>query len=193
MKLTPKIQKAINIAAKLHLGETRKGSNEPYIVHPFSVAFILGNYTKDEDVIVAGLMHDTLEDVKGYKYKDLKKDFGRKVADIVREVSEDKDPGDSRSKNIRTWQRRKENYINNLKNDSQEALLVSCADKIHNLSSLLEVYREQGDKIWKHFNAPPEKIIWYNREVFKVIKKRLNNKIVKELEVLFETAAKIVC
>ena len=185
MKLTPKIQKAINKAAFLHLGQTRKSSDTPYIVHPFSVACILSEYTDSEDVICAGLLHDVLEDVKGYLFVDLESEFGSRVAKIVREVSEDKDPGDSRDKAIRTWQKRKEAYIANLKNDSEEALMVSCADKIHNLNSLIEVIKEQGGAVWKNFNAPdpkPDNTLWYYKEIFNVLKSRLKNDIVKEME-----------
>ena len=93
MEITPKIQKAINMASQLHIGQTRKGGPDlPFIVHPFSVAWILANYTDNEDIIVAGLLHDVLEDVRGYKFDNLKNDFGEKIAKIVKEVSEDKDP-----------------------------------------------------------------------------------------------------
>ena len=59
--LTPKIQKAINTATTLHKDQKRKGGEYPYAVHLFSVAWILKDYTEDEDVIVASLLHDVLE------------------------------------------------------------------------------------------------------------------------------------
>jgi (p)ppGpp synthase/HD superfamily hydrolase len=91
MKLTPKIQQAINLVSRLHAGQVRKGDdNLPYISHPNSVAWILSNYTNDEDIIVSGLLHDVLEDVKGYYYDDMVRDFGEKIAQIVKGVSEDK-------------------------------------------------------------------------------------------------------
>ena len=76
---TSHIQKAINKAADLHRGQIRKGDGLPYIVHPFSVALILLKYTNDEDIIAAGLLHDVLEDVEGYEYEDLKRNFTKKI------------------------------------------------------------------------------------------------------------------
>ncbi|MEK7182016.1 MAG: HD domain-containing protein, partial [Patescibacteria group bacterium] len=63
MFLTPQIDKAIQRATVLHHGQERKGTGAPYIVHPYAVAFLLAHYTDDEDVIIAGLLHDVLEDV----------------------------------------------------------------------------------------------------------------------------------
>jgi (p)ppGpp synthase/HD superfamily hydrolase len=72
MRLTPKIQKAINIAAEKHLRQKRKSTGRPFIIHPFSVGFILSEFTNDEDIIAAGLLHDILEDVRGYTFWILK-------------------------------------------------------------------------------------------------------------------------
>ena len=80
MLLNPKIQKAIYIATHQHRHQKRKINDMPYIVHPFSVAWLLSEQTKDEDVIVAGLLHDVLEDTDGYDYENIQKDFGDRVA-----------------------------------------------------------------------------------------------------------------
>ncbi len=191
MELTPKIQKAINFASRLHLGQTRKGDNSPYISHPVSVAFILSGYTEDEDIISAGLLHDVLEDVHGYTFANLAKDFGGRVAGIVKELTEDKDPVDSKEKDKQTWQYRKKKYVEDLRNDSPEALLVCYADKLHNLDSLITSYQEKGEKTWEVFNAPEpkkENSLWFYEEVFKVLKEKLDNDIlVKYQEALLKT------
>ena len=182
MKLTKNIQKAIDKASELHFGQTRKGDNNlPYISHPFSVAWILANYAQDENIIIAGLLHDVIEDVKGYAFEDLKNDFGEKIANIVKEVSEDKDPN-IETDDKDTWQHRKQQYLDHLINSSQEAMFVCAADKIHNLRSMAEAYREQGDDLWKKFNSPPDKKIWFYEEVYKILKDKLGNEIVKELK-----------
>ncbi|MFH1657217.1 MAG: HD domain-containing protein [bacterium] len=181
MKLTAKIQKAINFAAEKHLGQKRKGIELPYIVHPYSVAMILSDYTDDEEVIVAGLLHDVLEDVKNYSKADMARDFGERVTQIVQEVSEDRDPNvpaDAKA----TWIQRKDKYLINLKNDSQEALLVCAADKIHNLHSIIDAYAIMGEKLWDSFNAPKEEKIQYYGKILDVLKTRLKSDIVKELE-----------
>ena len=192
MKLTQKIQQAINLASRLHLGQVRKGdSGLPYISHPFSVAWILSNYTEDEDIIVAGILHDVLEDVKGYYYDDMVRDFGERVAQIVKGVSEDKDPN-VESDEKATWEERKSKYLANLKNDSDEALIVCAADKIHNLQSMISAYQEKGDALWDNFNSPKEKKLWLYQEIPKFMKGRLNNPIVNELEEVYGQAEAIL-
>ena len=190
MKLTQKIQQAINLASRLHLDQVRKGdSGLPYISHPFSVAWILSNYTEDEDIIVAGILHDVLEDVKGYYYDDMVRDFGERVAQIVKGVSEDKDPN-IESDEKATWEERKSKYLANLKNDSDEALMVCAADKIHNLQSMISAYQEKGDALWDNFNSPKEKKLWLYQEILKFMKGGLNNPIVVELENIYNQAEK---
>ncbi len=190
MKLTQKIQQAINLASRLHLGQVRKGdSGLPYISHPFSVAWILSNYTEDEDVIIGGLLHDVLEDVKGYYYDDLVRDFGERVAQIVKGVSEDKDPN-VESDERATWEERKSKYLAGLEHDSDEALMVCAADKIHNLQSMIDAYREKGEELWANFNSPKEKKLWLYQEILKFMKGKLNNPIVAELEEVYIQAEK---
>lgn len=180
MKLTPKIQKAINYASRLHAKQIRKGDKDlPYVSHCFTTAWILNEYTRDEDIIVAGLLHDVLEDVPGYGYEKLKKDFGQRVAKIVKGVSEDKDP--NKKEDEKPWIERKQDYLDHLKKDSKESMMVSTADKIHNLQSMRDAYREQGEKLWKNFNSPADKKLWFYEEVYKIVKGKLRNKIVEEL------------
>lgn len=192
MILSPKIQKAINLASRLHSGQARKGdSGLPYISHPFSVALILSSYTKDEDVIVAGLLHDVLEDVRDYYHDDLVRDFGQNVAQIVKGVSEDKDPN-IKSDEKASWEERKSKYIKGLESASNESLLVCAADKIHNLQSMIDAYQEKGDALWKNFNSPKDKKIWFYAEVLKVLKLRLESPIVYELQEVYTKAEKIL-
>lgn len=181
MKFTLNIHKAINTAASLHLGQTRKGDGLPYIVHPFSVSLILSNYTDDENIIIAGLLHDVLEDVENYSMQDMTRDFGDDVTKIVLGVSEDKNPGNNNDEK-KTWRTRKEKYLENLKKDSFESLMVSCADKIHNLTTLTDAYSERGEAVWDKFNAPKEDILWYYEEIIKIMNSNLDNPIVKELK-----------
>lgn len=192
MKLTAKIQKGINLASRLHFNQNRKGGNDlPYISHPYSVAWILSNYSNDEDIIVAGLLHDVLEDVKGYHYQDLVEDFGEKIAQIVKGVSEDKNPNDEDDDSV-SWEDRKINYLRILESSSQDSLLVSAADKIHNLQSMMDAYQEKGEDFWKNFNSPKDKKLWLYKEVLNLLKIKLDNPIVKELELVYNKAEKIL-
>ena len=182
MLLNPKIQKAIYIATHQHRSQTRKVNNLPYIVHPFSVAWLLAEQTKDEDVIVAALLHDVLEDTEGYEYADIVRDFGEKVANIVIEVTE---------KSKLDWKDRKEKYINRLESASEEALMLATADKIHNLVSIREDILETGVGHWGIYFKSFEEVKWFYNSVFEVVEKRLKNKALleefrQELELLRE-------
>lgn len=190
MKLTPKIQYAINRAAELHNGQMRKVTKTPFFTHPFSVAVILSTHTGDEDVIAAGLLHDVLEDVPHYTYSHMKKEFGERIANIVRGVTEDKSPRTKRTAK-QTWMERKETYLKKLQRDSFEAMMISAADKMHNLRSMIDEYKASGDKIWAKFNAPEEKKIWFYGEVLSILKRRLKNPIVKELEKTYKEAEEL--
>lgn len=187
MRLTLKIEKAINMAAQKHAGQKRKADGLPYIVHPFAVAWIVGNYTDDEEVIAAALLHDVLEDVPGYRLEDMQGDFGSAVAEMVKDVSEDKDPNVSSDEKA-TWEERKRKYLAHLQEASGGALLISAADKIHNLHSMVEAHRAQGEAMWEKFNSPKDKKLWFYEEVLKIVRKRLKGGILQELEDAYRVA-----
>jgi (p)ppGpp synthase/HD superfamily hydrolase len=191
MKLTPEIQKAIIAASVLHAKQKRKGDGYPFVVHPFSVMVILTSYTDNEDVLMAALLHDVLEDVAGYSKNNLIADFGENVARIVDEVSEDKGAEGEETDPVLTWRERKERYVANLRTDSQEALMVSCADKIHNLMSMMSAYKSQADEVWDNFNAPKDQIMWYYQEVLRVMEDRLASEMVLELRDVYFEAEKL--
>lgn len=183
MFLTPKIEKAIVRATVLHQSQKRKVSGVPYIVHPYSVAFLLAHYTDDEDVIIAGLLHDTLEDIPEYTEEMLREEFGERACAIVKEVTEDFTQAEKEDHSIRgnNWRARKEKYLANLSNDSKEALLVATADKIHNMRSALDEYRIHGDSVWEKFKRNADNLIWFYTEAAKVINEHLEHPLVEEM------------
>jgi len=75
----------------------------------------------------------------------------------------------------KSWQARKEDYLKNLENDNYESLMICAADKIHNLKSMMRIYQEQGEEMWKDFNAPVERQIWYYASVIQILKNKLKN------------------
>lgn len=180
------IQKAINKATELYNGKVRKGDGLPYIVHPFSVVLILLDYTDDENIIVAGLLHDVLEDVSGYSEFDMERDFGKKITQIVKEVSEEENLGRE------NWKERKQGYLAHLQNASYEAMMVCAADKIHNLRSLIDAYQKYGKKIFKEFNASMEEKLDFYGKVLEILERKLQNDIVKELKNVYKTAKTIL-
>jgi (p)ppGpp synthase/HD superfamily hydrolase len=191
MKLTAKLQKAINLAATEHFGQSRKGIDVPYIIHPYSVAVVLSKYTDDQDTLVAAMLHDVLEDCQDYCYEQLVMDFGEKIAMIVDQVSQVTDFTLSQAEKKATWVARKKQYLDNLEKSSKEALMVCAADKLHNLHSMFLDYKTGGVYFLNSFNSTVNKRLWYYREVLAILKKRLNNKIVQALEEKYNQAVEV--
>ena len=193
MFLTPNIERAIRRATNLHDGQKRKVSGAPYIVHPYAVAFLLAHYTDDEDVIIAGLLHDVLEDVPGYGTAELEQEFGVRVTAIVSEVTEDYTEAEKADHSLRKegWKERKETYLRKLSDDSHEALLVATADKIHNLRSLLDDYAVHGEATWERLGNK-ERILWFYGEATRVISEHLDHPLAEELRKVFEEAKAVV-
>lgn len=172
MFLTPGIEKALSATLRIHEKQKRKGDRvTPYAVHPISVAMLLMRYTDDEDVIIAGLLHDALEDTN-YRPEEIERNFGKRVLSIVQEVSEKNQKA--------SWEQRKMEYLVNLKNKTKEACLVVCADKIHNIKSLMYAYVILGDDLWKRFNASKEKKLWFYEAIYKEIKKKFRHGLIRE-------------
>lgn len=142
---------------------------------------IASNYTVDENVLVAALLHDVLEDVEMlYIEKEtiIQDRFGLEVLEMVRGVSEETDP--LQKINKISWKERKLKYIERLERDSEGSLIICAADKIHNLMSLLSGYNEEGEEMWNRFNASNGEKLWFYEEVLKVLERKLSNPIVEE-------------
>ena len=117
------INDAMEFAAKAHEGQFRKGTRRPYIVHPIEVADIVSTMTKDEEVICAAVLHDTIEDCRGITWDVLKLRFGSRVADMVAQESEDKS---------KSWEERKGATISRLQEAPVEVQMIGLADKLSN-------------------------------------------------------------
>ena len=158
-------------AARAHEGQYRKDEPTPYIAHPVAVAMIVSDFTKDEDVVVAAILHDVLEDVppEQYSAQDMTAEFGERVTELVRGVSEEKTAGQEQA----PWRERKEGYLRTLKEDSEECLLLSAADKIHNLRSMVAAHERLGEKMWDVFNAGPADKLWFYTAIADEVEKKL--------------------
>jgi len=173
MRFTPRMDRAIKKAAQLHLDQYRKSPDPiPYVAHPYSVAIILSNYTDDEDTMVAGLLHDSIEDTN-YTPEQLEEDFGHRIKEIVMGVTE---PKLDESGQKLPWQVRKDAYLENLKTVSQASLMLSAADKICNMRNMVDDYDKYGDEILKKFSSSPEDRYKYHSAVLEILKDRLEKK-----------------
>ncbi len=138
--------RVISLASEAHNGQERKVTGTPYISHPFSVASIVSNYTDNEEIIIAALLHDVIEDVDkdGYREQDITDTFGQRVADLVLDVSEDKSL---------PYDERKKEYLDRVKELDQDALLIKYADLYHNTLSILEDAKRYPKKLQETMNV----------------------------------------
>lgn len=155
------IQKAIIFATLKHEGQKRKGTNIPYIVHPMEVMQILTECRCSDDVIIAGILHDTLEDT-GTTPQEIEKEFGSAVLKLVQSESEDKS---------KTWKERKQATIDQLKTASAETRIICFADKLSNLRSIKRDLDAIGEELWDRFNAEVSSIKWYYSTLGEIFKK----------------------
>lgn len=175
------IEQAAKIAAQAHTGQMRKGSDTPYITHPFMVAMLLQEHGFSETCIAAALVHDVLEDTD-YGEDALRRALGDDVLAIVLTLTEDK---------TLSWEERKKKYIESVRQGSDEAKAVSIADKIHNLKSLLAMYQAKGPKIWSVFSCGREQKLWFEEAMLSMFQGTWKHVLVDEYEQLVEQAKKL--
>ena len=158
--LSPKILKALEFASIAHKGQLRKfPTNVPYISHLGAVALILSNAGFSETVVVAGILHDIIEDTP-FKAEDIMENFGNEVYELVVAVTENKSL---------PWAERKERYLEQIQNAPVEAKAISGADLLANrLSNLLGL--RLGENPWVRFSKQPKD---YAKRIFDIDEKRL--------------------
>lgn len=162
-----RINHALAFAAKHHDRQVRKGTRLPYITHPANVAIILARYGQGDETVIAGILHDVVEDCVGENWtrEELEErigdKFGANVLETVLMVTHRKvdDDGNEMDK-----QERNTDYLARLGQANEAARWVCAADKIHNASSILADLRRTVDpeSVWGRFNAGKEGTIrWY--------------------------------
>lgn len=176
------IEKALQIASMTHENQYRKRSRIPYITHPVAVGMILMKEGYDEEMIAAGILHDTVEDT-ALSLSDIENLFGPRIAEIVKGCSE---PDKSLS-----WEERKKHTIEYLKTAPPEIRAVACADKLHNIRSIIADYEVVGDKVWEKFKRGRDKQKWYYTKVAESLGNmssfHLHKELLKEIGCLFQS------
>lgn len=152
-----RVTRALYFAAKAHRNQFRKGNGDiPYIVHPVEVAMILQENNMSEEIVIAGLLHDTLEDTPVIQ-RDIEVEFGEKVLELVLGASEKLEGRENRD-----WKTRKTHTIEYLSSAPLDIKNISCADKLSNIRSMLRDYEEVGEELWERFNEKnPLEQKWY--------------------------------
>jgi (p)ppGpp synthase/HD superfamily hydrolase len=182
--LTERFSAAVEYARQLHT-EYRKGTDVPYMAHLLGVASLVmgeagGRVRVTEDMVIAALLHDTVEDHGGMaRLRDVEQRFGPEVARMVAALSDtfaddhDKKEG---------WEERKLAYLERLRSEADDVLLISAADKLYNAKSILDDHRLIGDAVWERFQRGADKQMWYFNELLEIFRGHPTNKIVDDLE-----------
>jgi (p)ppGpp synthase/HD superfamily hydrolase len=177
------IDRAIEIAVKAHQKQKRKGSATAYIAHPFAVAILLAKAGCSEEVVAAGILHDTIEDAR-IKLKRIREEFGEKVALIVEKCTEP----DKR----RSWLKRKQHTLDAIRNAGLDVKFVVCADKLHNIRTLSKDYSRMGERVWSRFRRGRDDQKWFYTALVTALRPRENNASYEKLYKEFEKNVKEV-
>jgi (p)ppGpp synthase/HD superfamily hydrolase len=167
-----RVDAALTFAAIAHGDQRRKSTDVPYITHPVHVAMILVRHGCDEDTIIAGILHDVLEDTET-DAATLEARFGPRVTETVIACSEP-------NKEI-PWEERKTGAVERMRRMPPAARAVCCADKAHNLHTMADVL-ERGEDVWARFRRGAAAQINYHRNALEALRDGWTHPILEELE-----------
>ncbi|SFG54178.1 HD domain-containing protein [Oribacterium sp. WCC10] len=164
-------QDAMQFAAHAHRKQMRKGADIPYIVHPIECSMIVSSITDDEDVIIAALLHDVIEDTE-YGYDDICERFGVRVANLVQNETEDKRNELSRK---HTWSVRKKETIDHLSRSDRDSKIICLGDKLSNIRASIRDYESNREEFWQRFNqTDPDLQGWYYESIRDILSEELS-------------------
>ncbi|HZQ96231.1 MAG TPA: HD domain-containing protein [Candidatus Sulfotelmatobacter sp.] len=176
IQLGPRFLRAFQFAAEKHRNQTRKASTIPYLAHLMGVASLVLEAGGDEDLAIAALLHDVVEDCGGAPMlKEVRRRFGARVAKIVDGCT------DAYVFPKAPWRERKEQYLARLRREDAGTRLVSAADKLNNVRSILSDYRDIGESVWLRFNGGREGTLWYYRTLRDEFSRDKPNRISRDL------------
>jgi (p)ppGpp synthase/HD superfamily hydrolase len=155
---------AIQFASAAHAGQYRKGTRVPYLIHPLRVAQVLVEAGCSEELAVAAVLHDTVEDCF-VTYDQIRRLFGERVTKLVEGATE---PDKAAS-----WEHRKQHTLNFLETAAEEMLLLSLADKLDNIRSIREDLALNGELAWTRFKRGRESQRWYYESLAGVFSARM--------------------
>lgn len=180
MAYSERFEEALAFAARIHRDQVRTGSGVPYVAHLLAVAALVSEGGGSEDQVIAGLLHDAIEDCIA-AIPDIRVQIATRFGDAVLALVEgctdtDEDPKPP-------WRGRKEDYLAHLR--SLEAgdgvLLVSLADKLHNAHAIGRDYGAVGEALWERFNGGREGTLWYYQELAGIFTERSPGPLAEEL------------
>jgi GTP pyrophosphokinase len=185
--LGPRFLRAFLFAAEKHKHQTRKASSIPYVAHLIGVTSLVLEAGGDEDLAIAALLHDVVEDCGGAAMlKEVRRRFGSRVAKVVDGCT------DCDTYPKPPWRERKDKYIARLKTENDDTRMVSAADKLNNVRSILSDYRVIGEEIWSRFSGGREGTLWYYRTLLDEFLRRPPNRITRDLDLAVQQLESLV-
>jgi (p)ppGpp synthase/HD superfamily hydrolase len=194
---SPVIDLALKVAVVAHATQVRKGTSLPYIAHPVHVARLLEHAGLPDHVVVAGFLHDVLEDLEpgdeatrarflivfpplaaavrdGNAFREalrafLGERFGEPVMTLVDAVTEQKE-SEGRP---RPWIDRRRDAIAHLRDAHLDVIALKAADVLHNVRSVVHDLRSEGASVMSRFNASAADTLWYYASVADICRERL--------------------
>jgi (p)ppGpp synthase/HD superfamily hydrolase len=190
--LTDRFDRALLYATHVHGGQRRKETSIPYVAHLLAVAATVLEYGGSEDMAIAALLHDAVEDQGGEpRLSDIRNRFGNQVADTVHSCS-DTVVNSSAGQPKEDWRLRKKRYIEHLNTVDEGTLLVSLSDKVHNARSILRDLRNPaiGERVWARFKSSKNDQLWNYRELANAFRRLLPGQLADELSELVDVLEK---
>lgn len=180
-----RLAQALAYGKEKHEGQTRKTDGTPMFNHPIRVAETLKGAGFDDEVVMAGYLHDTVEDTDA-TLEEIEELFGNRVAEVVAGNTENKD---------HSWEERKQHTIDWIAEAPIEVRALIVADKLDNLTSMIEAYEEMGEELFSQFKRGKEQQLWYFKGVSENMRKpadNLFNENCSSFPVFFDTYASLV-
>jgi (p)ppGpp synthase/HD superfamily hydrolase len=175
-RLGQRFHEAFLFASASHAEQTRKQTTTPYIAHLMTVSALVLEAGGNEDLAIAALLHDVVEDCGGKPMlEEVRERFGPRVAHVVAGCT------DSDTCPKPPWRERKEAYLEHLRTADPDVRLVSAADKLHNAREILRDYRADGELVWQRFGGRREGTLWYYRALAEEFRRPPGNRLVDEL------------
>lgn len=174
-QLTERFEQALVYAHRLHIHQTRKVGNIPYISHLLSVTALVLEAGGNENEAISALLHDSIEDQGGVKIsEEIRQRFGESVVNIVEGCTE------SETVPKPPWKERKLRYLAQIETATPSVQLVSLADKLHNGRSLLSECHQLGDEIWKIFPVGKAETLWFYDSLLQIYQRTSYHQLVEE-------------
>jgi (p)ppGpp synthase/HD superfamily hydrolase len=174
--LTERFDQALVFASQVHRQQFRKETTIPYVSHLLAVCALVLESGGTEDQAIAALLHDAPEDQGGAAMLErIRHEFGEAVGRLVEQCGEPLEPQKS------SWRHRKEAFMRHLASVPAEPLLIIVADKIHNLSCILEEHRRCGDAVFERFGGRKDGTLWYYGRLSEVLSSRAPEPLARRL------------